>query len=279
MARRSGAAILTGAAACARSNLCKTKLTELPPGSPPSAATRLPRAPQPARWSGMRNFSWSKINPIADWTSAMVWSYAAQAQRSLQPAARPELSQHWMHPLHPCHPSRRECACRTLVGVRQDGMRAARRRAGSDRAAGGNRELTGQDFGLRGKLKYAKRRSNHSKDTKVQRRDSLVTHKTQCFPSCNASCPSRLKPCFDEDPAAQKIHQCHRNSRLYLLGFIDDTQCKDESESHNHRPRRLRCRPGRPNRRSCFARDRRARARGPDPAGASRRCGRRRTKR
>ena len=58
----------------------------------------------------------------------------------------------------------------------------------------------------------------------------------------------------------------------------DDKHCKDESESLSHRPRCLRCRPGRPNRRGGFARNRGPRPRSPGPTGAPWRCGCRRTK-
>ena len=71
-----GAAILTSAAACARSNRCETKLTEL------RAWITAIRRDQTSSRASARKVEWDakfqllKVNPIADWTSAMVWSHA-----------------------------------------------------------------------------------------------------------------------------------------------------------------------------------------------------------
>jgi 3'-phosphoadenosine 5'-phosphosulfate sulfotransferase (PAPS reductase)/FAD synthetase len=92
------------------------------------------RRTQTSSRAGAHKIEWDakfglvKINPIADWSAEQVWRYLHEHRVPYNQAARPELSEHRLHPLHARHPVRGRRSRRALVRVCQDRVRSARDR-------------------------------------------------------------------------------------------------------------------------------------------------------
>ena len=80
------------------------------------------RRDQTSARAAIRKIDWDqkfdlvKISPLADWTREKVWSYVLENDVPYNPSARPQLSQHRVHPLHARRAAGRRSARGAMVG-------------------------------------------------------------------------------------------------------------------------------------------------------------------